>query len=84
MKAKNQVCTIRRIQARKGHNIAKLIAAQHKDHLHFKQMEVWVSMRISISQGIFLMEEINTCFPNANTVFHDFQDTNTNVRAKEG
>lgn len=58
MKAKNRVCTIRRIQARKGHNIAKLIATQHKDHLHFKQMEVWVSMQISISQGIFLMEEI--------------------------
>lgn len=26
MKAKNQVCTMTRIQARKGHNIAKLIA----------------------------------------------------------
>lgn len=58
MKAKNPVCTIWRIQARKDHNIAKLIAIQRKDHLHFKQMEVRVSMHISISQSIFLMEKI--------------------------
>lgn len=54
MKAKNQVCTIRRIQARKGHNTAKLIAAQHKHHLHFKQMEVWVSIvRVSVFHKVY-------------------------------
>lgn len=58
MKAKNQVCTTRNTRARKGHNVAKLIATQDKDGLHFKQLEMWVSMHISISQGILLMEEI--------------------------
>ena len=58
MKAKNQVCAKRKVQARKGNNTAKLIATQQKDYLHFKQVEVQVAMHISISQGIFLIQEI--------------------------
>lgn len=56
MKAKNPVCAVRRVGATKGHNVAKWIAVQHRDHFHFKQVQVWVSLCINIPQGIFTMQ----------------------------
>lgn len=44
MKAKNPVCAVRRIPARKGHDVAEWIAVQHRDNLHFKQVGVWATL----------------------------------------
>lgn len=79
MKAENPVCAVRRIAARKGHDVAEWIAVQHWGKFHLKQEGVWVTLYINTSQGV-IMQGI----PISQMQILSFSRNSENFRTKEG